>query len=331
MPVHDRLMWSAPALQALGALSPAPEQIIVVTDVPSEADDVALLPKGAITVSVPYAIGPAKARNAGAALATTEVLLFVDADVVVPVDTVARVAGEFERHPGVAALFGSYDTIPGDPGFLSQYRNLMHHFVHQSACEQAGTFWAGLGAVKMEVFRSVGGFDASYGVPCIEDIELGGRLRDAGAKILLVKSLQGCHLKRWTAYGMLKTDLLQRGVPWMRLILTRRQLPADLNTGWTSRWSTVLAWSGVVLLPATGWGASWAVFVLAVHATGMVINLRFYRFLAQQRGIRFALCSMPWHFVYFLLCGLAGLIGLLQHWRDRVFTRSCQEQYEPGK
>ena len=331
MPVHGPLSLSAPALLALAILSPAPEQIIIVTDVPLGKDDQLLLPPRAITVQVPYASGPAMARNAGAQAATTEVLLFVDADVVVPPDTVSRVTDEFDRQPGITALFGSYDATPGDPGLLSQYRNLMHHYVHQHAREEAGTFWGGLGAVKAGLFRAVGGFDASYRVPCIEDIELGCRLRDAGAEIRLVKSLQGCHLKRWTALNMLKTDLLQRGVPWMRLILARRQLPADLNTDRYSRWSVLLACSGTALLPTAGQGLPWALGLLLLYVAVIVLNLPFYRFLAGQRGAWFALCCIPWHLLYFLVCGAAALIGLLLHGRDFLRSYLWQRHYAPGK
>jgi len=321
MPVHGPLSLSAPALWAVGALSPAPEQIVVVTDVPLTADDMALLPELAVTVTVPYASGPARARNAGVEAAKGRILLFVDADVVVPSDTVQRVTEEFERYPGVAAIFGSYDTAPGAPDFLSQYRNLMHHFVHQSAHEVAATFWAGLGAIRTEAFQSVGGFNVSYGVPSIEDIELGGRLRDAGGEIRLIKSLQGRHLKQWTAVGMLKTDLWRRGVPWVRLILAKGEAPSDLNTNRGSRWSTLLAWFGVALLPLAVWSGEWVGIALAALIGVVALNLPFYRFLAQHRGVGFALRSIPWHLLYFLECGLAGMLGLLLHCRDRLRNR----------
>jgi GT2 family glycosyltransferase len=229
MPVHGTLSTASSALLALALLSPLPAQIIIVRDLPPEPNDGALLPPGAIVVEVPYASGPARARNAGATAALAELLLFVDADVVVAPDAVSRVRNEFVQQPEISALFGSYDTLPGDPGFFSQYRNLMHHYIHQRSNEVAGTFWAGLGAIRTEVFRSVGGFDASYALPSIEDIELGCRLRDTGHEIRLVKDLQGCHLKRWTLAGMVRTDLCRRGIPWMRLILARGKTPPDLN------------------------------------------------------------------------------------------------------
>ncbi len=321
MPVHGPLAAAAPALGALEGLVPAPDEIIVVVDVPCSPADAALLPAGARVVFVPHACGPARARNAGAAAAVASTLFFVDADVVVPTDTVARVMDGFARHPGVTALFGSYDARPGDPSFLSQYRNLMHHYVHQRSRESARTFWSGLGAIRAEAFRAVGGFDEAYGMPCVEDIELGLRLADAGGQIRLLKTLQACHLKRWTALDMLRTDLWQRGVPWMRLILARGEAPEDLNTDLASRWSVLLAGCGLLALSAVPVAAAWA--WPAVLALGGVVglNLPFYRFLAGHRGVWFAVRSVPWHVVFFLECGLAAWLGLLLYGRDRWVGR----------
>jgi len=289
MPTHGSLTSAALALRGVALLAPPPAQIVVIRDIPARLEDAELLPDGAEVVTVPFAAGPARARNAGAAVATSELFLFVDSDVVIPSDTISRVVAGFANTPGVAAIFGSYDTLPADQHFLSQYRNLMHHYVHQSAHEYAGTFWAGLGAIKAEVFRSVGGFDASYRVPCIEDIELGTRLKDAGWEIRLMKSLQGRHIKRWTAYQMLKTDLIRRGIPWMRLILARRQMPTDLNTGRSSRWSVMLVWFGLVAVAGAAVSAAWWFGALLALGGAVGLNLPFYRFLARHRAIRQAL------------------------------------------
>ena len=45
-------------------------------------------------------------------------------------------------------FFGSYDDTPTDRGFVSRYKNLLHHYVHQTARREASTFWTGLGAVR---------------------------------------------------------------------------------------------------------------------------------------------------------------------------------------
>ena len=42
---------------------------------------------------------------------------------------------EFERADGCVALFGSYDAEPAAPGWISRYRNILHHHVHQRGNE----------------------------------------------------------------------------------------------------------------------------------------------------------------------------------------------------
>ena len=45
------------------------------------------------------------------------------------------IAEDFVRDPELAAVFGSYDDEPAWRTFISQYKNLMHHYVHQISNE----------------------------------------------------------------------------------------------------------------------------------------------------------------------------------------------------
>ena len=116
----------------------------------------------------PKSGGPAKARNIGAKAATGNIILFIDADVELHPTTVLRVIAVFQDRPEVAAIIGSYDDAPGATNFLSQYKNLFHHYTHQAAKEEASTFWGACGAIRRDVFLSLEGFDESYRRPCIE-------------------------------------------------------------------------------------------------------------------------------------------------------------------
>src|SRR5690606_2894151 len=135
---------------------------------------------------------------------------FLDADVIVAPDVVATVSKIFDADRDVAALVGSYDDAPGEPDFLSQYRNILHHYVHQVSNETFSSFWGACGAVRRQLFLEAGGFDESYGQPSIEDIEFGYRITEAGHQIRLVKSMQVKHLKRWAVWQMIKTDVFSR-------------------------------------------------------------------------------------------------------------------------
>lgn len=192
--------------------------------------------------------GPANARNLGAKEAVGDIIFFTDADVLLHPDAIARAVDVLQSDREIAAVIGSYDDQPGHASFISQYRNLFHHWVHQTSAEEASTFWTGCGAIRRNIFLEMGGFSQKYQRPSIEDIELGMRMRHSGHRIRLVRDMYGKHMKRWGLLDMIRTDTLMRAVPWMLLILDEGQLTNDLNLNYRSRIATVLAGMFPVML-----------------------------------------------------------------------------------
>ncbi len=171
--------------------------------------------------------GPAVARNCGARAARGEFIAFIDADVVVRPTTLRQLSDCL--HSGCDATFGSYDLQPAAANLVSQFKNLSHHFVHQAAKRDASTFWAGCGAIRSDVFARLHGFCEDYRRPCIEDIELGVRMKRAGYQIRLSPDIQVTHLKRWTLASCIAADFFDRALPWTQLILDSKNMPDDLN------------------------------------------------------------------------------------------------------
>ena len=116
-------------------------EVIVVDD--GSADDSFQIAReaGAEVLRTGRRMGPAAARNLGARSAAAPLLFFLDADVCAHPDTLGHAVDELNAHPEVAAVIGSYDASPSDERFISQYKNLFHRFVHQTARREAGTFW----------------------------------------------------------------------------------------------------------------------------------------------------------------------------------------------
>jgi hypothetical protein len=153
---------------------------------------------------------PAHARNAGAVRATTEWILFLDADVRAPADLldlyfaapvaadVGALAGEIEGAvapgAGVVARYGAARN------FLSQRAHLAHPFRPRAAAANL--------LVRRRAFEAVGGF--REGVRTAEDTDLAWRLQGAGWRLELrpqavvlheYRATVGELRRQWRAYA----------------------------------------------------------------------------------------------------------------------------------
>lgn len=306
VPVHNGGPGLGRCLDALLASDFAAREIIVVDDTSTDGSAAAAASgRGVEVLRLGARSGPAAARNHGARMARAGVLLFVDADVVVRVDTLARVAAFFRSRLDAAALFGSYDDAPAAENFFSQYKNLLHHFVHQRSSPRAETFWAGCGAVRREAFAAAGGFDAEkFTGPSVEDIELGYRLRDGGFVIALDRELQVKHLKRWTLASLLRADIFGRALPWSRLMMGRGRVVSDLNLRLPDRVAAGLVGMSVALIPLSYFFSAYFGLGAAGALAGVfALNLPLLRFFARRRGAWFAAGAFAMHCLYYFYSG----------------------------
>ncbi len=331
VPVRDGAEFLPQSLAALRASDlPADSWELIVVDDGSQdgsADIAASYADRIVRLSSPS--GPPSARNRGTEVARASVIVFVDADVCVHRDALRRIRDILAEEQDVSGVFGSYDVTPAAPGLVSQYRNLLHSYVHRRDAGEAVTFWTGLGAIRRHVLEGCGGFDQGER---LDDVELGYRISVLGHRIVLNPDIQGTHLKRWTLGSVVTTDLVDRGVPWVRLLLQGRRPPGrgTLNVRGTEQLLTALTGLAVLALVigmARG-DARW-LFGSALAASGVVAgDWRFLRWLAARRGWRFALSTIPLRLLYFALNLVAvGLALAPVSWRRR---ESSQASAVPG-
>jgi hypothetical protein len=316
IPVHNGGLDFERCLLRLRDSDQTDFELIVVDDGSTDASAELAASFGAIVIRHETPLGPAAARNVGAQAATAPLVFFLDADVAVHRDTLSRALARFEADAGLAALFGSYDDEPTAPGLVSQFRNLLHHYVHQQGTfvadsRPAHSFWTGCGAIRRQIFLDLGGFDPRlYRRPAIEDIEFGYRLTRAGYRVLLARDVQATHRKRWTLAGVIRTDVFQRGVPWMLLMKRSGIVETDLNVKQDQKVCVAAAGLLTLALPAACWQPVVLGLAAVCLATLVGLNRGFYRFLAGRRGWGFAVKSVPIHYVYYCCCGVSVLIAM---------------------
>jgi glycosyltransferase involved in cell wall biosynthesis len=321
VPAHQAAAFLPGTLGALAA-SDLPRdrwELIVVDDASTDMTASIAAEWADRVVTLPFpAHGPAFARNHGVEASRGEWVVFIDADVRVHADTLRRFVEAIGENPSMDAVFGAYDEEPAEPGFLSRYRNLLHRYVHLCSAGESDSFWAGCGAVRHSAFVAVGGFDAvRYPRPQIEDIELGYRLQDRGSRAIIRPEIQGTHLKRWTFAGALRTDLFDRGIPWVRLLLERERLtkPAPLNLKQGESFKIALVGTAIVLTLLAWPARQPGLLILAGVALGIVLvwNHALIAWFSRKEGPLFALAVLPFNLLYYAVSGAAVAAGLLLH------------------
>lgn len=301
-------------MPTLTAIVPATNEPATLAHIISAIEAAEEGPEELIVVQEPPGASPAGARNSGATAASGDVLVFVDADVEIHRDGFRRIRAAFDDDPGLTALFGSYDAAPAAPSVVSQFRNLLHHHVHQSAAGAATTFWAGLGAVRRDAFLAVGGFDeARFPKPSVEDIEFGMRLAELRARIEIDPLLLGKHLKHWSLLEMIRTDLFRRGAPWTALLLHARRPSAALNLGWSHRFSAAASVLALVQVARRRPGG-----IACALAALLVLNRSFYALLWRRVGPGGALTGVALHMLHHASAAGAAAIGTAAYARERL-------------
>lgn len=323
MPVFNGAAFLPTSLPPLAAMLLRGEivELLIVNDGSTDSTVEIAKSFGATVLHTGGRMGVGHARNIAAADALGTILWFVDADVVVHKEVANQLHQAF-ADPTLTAVMGSYDDRPPAQNFLSQYKNLVHHYYHGRGSREASTFWAGCGAVRKREFLAIKGFDTQrFRLPSIEDIELGYRLRDAGGRIQLLPEIQGTHLKVWRFADLIRTEMFRRAIPWATLMLERGDITDDLNVAIGERLRALLA--GVLALTVLGTLAGqvpWWLSVSVALVAGAV-NAELLQLFARRRGVLFALCGLLTHQFYYIYSGAAFVWAYLRFHLARLFRQ----------
>lgn len=144
---------------------------------------------------------PAHARNAGAAAAGNDWILFLDADVVAPPDLLERF---FAQPPaeGAGAVTGDIAGIPDTRTLAARYgtaRNFLGQRSHVSNPVRPRASSANL-LVRRAAFEQIGGY--TEGIRAAEDTDLAWRLQAAGWTLGFNEQAVVAHAYRTTLRGL---------------------------------------------------------------------------------------------------------------------------------
>ncbi|HYW53657.1 MAG TPA: glycosyltransferase family A protein [Dongiaceae bacterium] len=201
----DRAALLAGALGSLRAQENAPEyELIVVDNGSSDATPRVAREHGALYAFVAQP-NRGKARNAGIALASGEVIAFADDDVIVPPHFLAAHWAEHDANVFPLAVSGPIINVP-DAAHRPKPTTLNGSRAFFVTCNVS---------VRASSLRAVGGFDEAFDLYGWEDTELGARLRAHGVRRVFAKEAYLWHIKPPTPESL--EDALGKAVEKARM------------------------------------------------------------------------------------------------------------------
>lgn len=261
--------------------------------------------------------GPAYARNRGFEASRGSVVAFVDADVLVHPQALSRMLDAIGEDPTIGAVIGVYDDGRTSGRLVSEYRNLVRHFEHESTTGETDAFTSGLALVRRDAFIAAGMFDEwRFPRPQVEALELGDRLHSLGYRILRRPDAEATHLKRWTLRSWIQVDLLDRGMSAARLSqFPNLKVRAD-RLYVTTRLDALLAWVTLTSLAVGVWQQSVPFVLLGLSALLALVvhNVRLFASFMRARSLFFAVAAVPLHLFACAAYSVASALGrLLYH------------------
>ncbi len=247
-----------------------------------------------VLVRLPVNRGPAAARNAAAKKAKGAVLVFLDADVTVYADTLAKIAIKFQDDPDLTAITGVWDKHQKTRAFFPQFKALRDWSYWTNERGSDGYYYlfsTRVAAIKADVFTRLGRFNESFRQ--MEDVEFTYRIAQRYA-IIFAPDVRVHH--EFEGFIPVARKYFWRSFYWMRLYRVRRKFDPVATTVWESL--AALSAVGAVCFLLFGMLVYflWPVpFVKMMSLSGagvlllahIILLAKFLRFVAREKGLAF--------------------------------------------
>ncbi len=146
--------------------------------------------------------GRAFQMNVGAGAATGEVLLFLHADTLIPVDGLASIEAYLKKGIDCGAFSFSTDSKHLFLKLVSFFTNIRSRMTKVPYGDQ-GIF------MKKSVFDEIGGYSE---IPILEDVDLMKRLKKRGYSIGILSEKAVTSCRRWEKQGVYRTTFKHRWI-----------------------------------------------------------------------------------------------------------------------
>ena len=254
--------------------------------------------------------GPAKARNVGAKNAKSEILFFIDSDVILMKNALGEVYKSYNS-PAVTSVIGIYSKEPANDGFFHQYMALWKYYtwMYPKPPKYFSFFIASCGSIRKKDFDDLGGFNTEYKGADVEDYEFGYRLNKKN-KILFNPKIQGKHYH--PDFKACARNYYKRASQWFKIFIKRKKF--DTGAASASRGaSSMIALILIFVSASSFWLHQFSFAALALLGLFIFLNQGFYLMTLKEKGVEFMLRSIITNYVLSVIISMGVLKSVITY------------------
>lgn len=249
--------------------------------------------------------GVSNARNVGARMAKNEVLIFIDSDLIVESNFISILSDKF-RNEDVIAVSGTLSSIPANPSPYRDYWGLYKAF-HMPKGKYTTLFTGAYGGIRKDIFWKAGGWDVNLRGALKEEYEFTSRLEKMISRI---NYEPGFEVKaHCNGFWRLIPENYRRAKKWSIIFLGRKKFD-DYTSTFSGGMSYVLGALVVVSGAFTLLAHDLAGLFICISLLYLIINCKFWLFIAAQKGLLFTLMSIYFHLVSSVFIFFGAMRGL---------------------
>jgi MoaA/NifB/PqqE/SkfB family radical SAM enzyme len=298
VPVYNGAATLDACLDALEAALPADTEVIVVDDGSTDATPDLLAQRPWRVIRHDAQGGTSAARNTGWRSSRGDVVVFLDADMVVEPTALRRMLALLEEDPSIQGVNGFVDLEPGAPGLTSAFANTSIHYQHRRHGPRVASAYTAICALRRDVLRGMGGWDERWFSRYADDVVT--RFHLPQRSLAADPHIHGKHLKAVGLWGLAKHRF---NVGWFFVQSVRAhsdRLASNPGLALLS-YRYPLSTAGAALgLAGLGLGPLGAPLLVAGGTVFLGANLPFTVYTLRKRGPKEAAATLP-------LCGVEAV------------------------